>query len=64
MDPNQIIQWIVIGIAMALFALDKARKAIKDRNNPFAERIAKLETGLKDLKERVERIERKLNKMK
>lgn len=64
MEPGQIIQWVIIGIFIAVFAYDKARGAWKRRNgNPgnFGERFVKIETEIKDMKEDIKLIKRKLN---
>jgi len=64
MEPGQIILWVVIGILIAVQAYDKARGAWKKRNgNPGnqGERIARLETAMKDVKDDVMVIKRKLN---
>lgn len=64
MQPEQIIQWVIIGIVIAVFAYDKARGAWKRRNgNPgnYGERIAGLETAMKGIEEDVKAIKEKLN---
>jgi len=64
MEPGQIIQWVFIGVILAIVALDKARSAWKRRNgNPgnYGGRIIKLETKMEDMEEDVKQIKRKLN---
>lgn len=58
------IQWVVIGVIIAVQAYDKARMAWKRRNgNPgnYGERIASLETSMEGVEEDIKAIKDKLN---
>jgi len=62
MDQQQIFQWIIIGIAVAFVAFERAKKLFGKSNNPgYGERIARLEEQMEDTERRLERIEGKLN---
>ncbi len=64
MEPGQIIQWVFIGIVLAIVAYDKARGAWKKKNgNPgnYGERIASLETSMEGVEEDIKAIKDKLN---
>lgn len=61
---SQIYQWIVLGIVVAFIAIEKAKKLFSNKSNPgYGERIASLESSMKDIERRLERIEDKLNGM-
>lgn len=65
MDTQTIGQWIILGIIIAVLAFDKVSKLklFKNSNNPgYGERIAGLETDMKNVKEDIIEIKVKLNK--
>lgn len=59
---EQIGQWILIGIMVAFIAFDKAKKLFSNNPKGFGERIASLETDMKNVKEDIKEINRKLNR--
>lgn len=64
MEPSQIIQWVFIGVILAIVAYDKARGIWKRRNdNPrnYGERIAKLEEAMENVQEDIRKIKEKLD---
>jgi len=62
---EQITQWILIGVLIAFQAFEKAKKLFKNSsNNPgnHGERIASLETDMKNVKEDIAEIKKLLMK--
>lgn len=61
------IAWLIIlSFGMLLQALIMALKIIRERsakkNNPYGERVAKLEEAMEQLEKRMDRLEDKINK--
>lgn len=64
MEPSQIIQWVIIGVVLAIVTIDKARGAWKRRSNGnpgYGERIATLEEAMQHVEDDIKQIKRKLN---
>lgn len=59
---QQAYQWIVIGILVMVYALEKAIKLLSNNPKKYGERIATLEKGQELIEERLGKIEGKLNK--
>ena len=59
---EQIGQWILIGIMVAFVAYDKAKKLFSNNPKGYGERIATLETNMKNVKEDIKEIKAKLNR--
>jgi len=72
MELQQIYQWVVLGIVVAFIAIEKAYKLFnkpKAKNNPnsyikIIGRLVALEVEVKNIKEDIKEIKRKLNGLK
>jgi len=69
MEPGQIIQWVLIGVILAIVIVDKGKRIISrgngnknNNNNPgYGNRITKLETKMENVEREVGRIRVKLD---
>jgi len=69
---DKIMQWIILGIVVAFIAIEKARKLFnkpKAKGNPnnhtkIIGRLVALEVEVKNIKEDIKEIKRKLNGLK
>jgi len=68
MEPGQIIQWVLIGVILAIVIVDKGKRIIsrrnggKNNNNPgYDTRITRLETKMENVEREVGRIRVKLD---
>jgi len=62
MEGQTVYQWIVIGILVMAYAIEKAKKLFSNNPKGHGERIAKLETEIDNIKEDINEIKKKLNK--
>lgn len=58
---QQAYQWIVIGILVMAYAIEKARKLFSNNPKGYGVKIGKLETRVKNIEDDISRIKDKLD---